>query len=127
MSLFTRSFRGENKHLLQYRPSILWPGLETFKINFKSFLYSFHIPSASSLFFIMKLLWPNHKAGVGCLGGVGWLGWVGGLGMDVLSGSRPFCYSQHCTSLAAASALAPRASSQSACCLADISLCLCSV
>lgn len=51
MSLFTRSFRRGTKHLLQYRPSILWPSLETFKINFKSFLYSFHIPSVSSLFY----------------------------------------------------------------------------
>lgn len=50
MSLFTRGFRRETKHLLQHRPSILWPSLETFKINFKSFLYSFHIPSISSLF-----------------------------------------------------------------------------
>lgn len=51
MSLFTRSFRRETKHLLQYRLSILRPSLETFQINFQPFLYSSHIPSISSLFY----------------------------------------------------------------------------
>ena len=75
MSLFTRSFRRETKRLLQYRPSILGPSLETFKINFKSFLYSFHIPSISSFFFF--LLWDclgeaaQARPGRGGLVGVG--------------------------------------------------------
>lgn len=72
MSLFTRSFRRETKRLLQYRPSILGPSLETFKINFKSFLYSFHIPSIPSFFFfLMRLPWPGSP-GRGGLVGVGW-------------------------------------------------------
>lgn len=68
MSLFTRSFRRETKHLLQYRPSILWPSLETFKINFKSFLYSFHIPSISSLFYYEIASVRQLRLGRGGLG-----------------------------------------------------------
>lgn len=63
MSLFTRSFRRGTKQLLHYRPSILWPSLETFTINFKSFLYSFHIPSISSLFYYEIASARPHRLG----------------------------------------------------------------
>ena len=73
MSLFTRSFRRETKCLLQYRPSILGPSLETFKINFKSFIYSCHIPSISSFsfFFLWDCLGQAAQAGAGWVGGGG--------------------------------------------------------
>lgn len=83
MSLFTRSFRRETKHLLQYRPSILGPSWETFKINFKSFLYTFTSPQYHLFFFFffMQLPWPGNSG----RGGVG-LGRVGGrLVVDLLS------------------------------------------
>lgn len=92
MSLFTRSFRRETKHLPQHRPSILWPSLETFKINFKSLLYSFHGPSASSIF-ILKLCWPSNQCEVG------WA-WVGGMevaGVVVWCGCCPWPCLQHLT------------------------------
>lgn len=68
MSLFTRSFRRETKHLLPYRPSIPQPSLETFKINFKSLLYSFHIPSVSSLFYYEIASTRQRRLGWGWLG-----------------------------------------------------------
>ena len=128
MSLFTRSFRRETKCLLQYRPSILGPSLETFKINFKSFLYSFHIPSISSFFFFfffMRLPWPGSPG----RGGVGWWGWSEGHWWLI-------CFPGSVTPVPAALHTVPAATcllpacprcTEPACCLADISLCLCSL
>ena len=130
MSLFTRSFRRETKRLLQYRPSILGPSLETFKINFKSFLYSFHIPSISSFFFfffIMKLPWRGKPGQAGA----GWAGEGGseGRGWSICCPGRvtPVPAALH-TGPAAPRLLpaCPRCA-EPACCLADISLCLCSL
>ena len=123
MSLFTRSFRRETKCLLQYRPSILGPSLETFKINFKSFLYSFHIPSISFFFFFF--LWD-------CLGQAAQAGagWVGGGGQRDAGGWSLFqARSLLCPQLCTPARLPPACPrcSEPACCLADISLCLCSL
>lgn len=122
MSLFTRSFRRETKHLLQYRLSILWPSLETFKINFKSFLYSSHSPSISSLFYYEIASVRQHRLG------------QAGLGEDRrdtgdgLLVQAPFLLLSIApqTSLAAGLSARPRCI-KPACCLADISLCLCSL
>lgn len=117
MSLFTRSFRRETKHLPQCRPSILRPSLETFKINSKSLRYSFHGPSASSIF-IMKLCWQSNQSEVRWGGGGGWCGcivWV--LPLALLA-------TPHLDWLLAS---AQSTAIKPACCLADISLCaLCS-
>ena len=83
MSLFTRSFRRETKHLPQCRPSILRPSLETFKINSKSLRYSFHGPSASSVF-IMKLRWQSNQSEVR------WA-WAGGVEVEVVVGVVVLC------------------------------------
>lgn len=122
MSLFTRSFRRETKHLLQYRLSILWPSLETFKINFRSFLYSSHIPSVSSLFYY-EIASPDYtgwgRLGLGRIGEIPSDGWL------VQAPSLLLSTAPH-TSLAAGLSACPRCI-KPACCLADISLCLCSL
>lgn len=122
MSLFTRSFRRETKHLLQYRLSILWPSLETFKINFKHFLYSSHIPLISSLFYYEIASARLHRRGQARLEEDRR---DAGDGLLVQPPSVLLSTAPH-TSLAAGLSACPRCI-KPACCLADISLCLCSL
>lgn len=123
MSLFTRSFRRGTKQLLHYRPSILWPSLETFTINFKSFLYSFHIPSISSLFYYEIASARPHRLGrPGSRRGEGRRGVMccPGAVPPAVRPQRP--HQPGCRP----SGACPRCI-EPACCLADISLCLCSL